>query len=222
VKSKLLEFVAILAILATPLVAQTNADLRQQLAASEDARRALAASVSKLATQQAAQQPKQDVANQAAAAANRAAVAGRQEAAQERYQDATAARVAAEVNANVAQQAAAVAMQTALAATAAAATAKAQASAVLYTQVIGFATLLVGFVWKAYTEARDRRWALADAQNHGREVLGKIAEVKVAADSAYNEANTVNHKIESIGLKLNAPGQLKPDDHPADKPAIKE
>ena len=61
-------------------------------------------------------------------------------------------------------------------------------------------------------------WVREDAQNHGREVLGKIAEVKVAADSAYNEANTVNHKIESIGLKLAAPGKLAPDEsHPAVK-----
>jgi hypothetical protein len=129
---------------------------------------------------------------------------------------------------------AAITAQTAQAAALAAETAKTQATAVLVTQIVGFATLLSGLLWKAFTDTRDRRWAREDAmlarqqdKDHGVKVLEKIAEVKGVADnavtkaeSAYNEANTVNQKIESIGLRLNAPGQLGPEDHPAN-PTIK-
>jgi hypothetical protein len=89
--------------------------------------------------------------------------------------------------------------------------------ATLITSVFGFLTLLAGFFWKAFTDARDHRWVMensvaADTATalHRSKELQKIAEVQTSAQAAYSEANTVNKKIESIGLKMADNQPLRP------------
>ena len=81
--------------------------------------------------------------------------------------------------------------------------------ATLITTASGFLTLLAGFFWKAFTDARDHRWiveaanaqAVATAAHRALE-LEKLDGVKVDAQKAYDTANNVNAKIASLGLKV--------------------
>lgn len=111
--------------------------------------------------------------------------------------------VAANQDSRLAQQTA-----TAAAAAAAAATTNSQNTALLITQVFGFLAVLAGFLYKGFTDTRDRRWAREDAEKrdsaaaaHRGDVLAKLADVKTEASNAYREANNINAKIEAIGLR---------------------
>jgi hypothetical protein len=72
----------------------------------------------------------------------------------------------------------------------------------MITQAFGFLAVLVGVLWKGYSEARDRRWAREDAQTNHQHVIEKLGQVKDEAHAAYTEANTVNAKIASIGMHM--------------------
>jgi hypothetical protein len=101
-----------------------------------------------------------------------------------------------------AEEAAALVQGVALTAQGAAATARAQNVALMITQAFGFLAVLVGLLWKGYSEARDRRWALEDVRDHQKDVIEKLGQVKDEAHAAYTEANTVNLKIASIGMQM--------------------
>jgi hypothetical protein len=81
--------------------------------------------------------------------------------------------------------------------------------ATLITSVFGFLSLLAGFFWKAYSDSRDHRW-LVESANHAAQAtavhraleLEKLERVSSSAQAAYSEANSVNKKIASIGLKM--------------------
>jgi len=79
----------------------------------------------------------------------------------------------------------------------------------MITQSFGFLAVVAGLLWKGYTEARDRRWALEDQRTHQKDVIDKLGQVKDEAHAAYKEANTVNVKIASIGMQMK-------DGNPAD------
>ena len=91
--------------------------------------------------------------------------------------------------------------------------------ATLITSCFGFLTLIAGFGWKAYTDSRDHRWLMETTAQaatvtalHRQTELQKISEVQTSAQAAYSEANTVNKKIESIGLKMADSKPLNPAD----------
>jgi hypothetical protein len=93
------------------------------------------------------------------------------------------------------------------------------ALATLITSCFGFLTLIAGFCWKAYTDSRDHRWVMETTAQaatvtalHRQTELQKISEVQSSAQAAYSEANTVNKKIESIGLKMADSKPLNPTD----------
>ena len=99
--------------------------------------------------------------------------------------------------------------------------------ATLITSCFGFLTLIAGFVWKAYTDSRDHRWVMETTAQaatvtalHRQTELQKISEVQTSAQAAYSEANTVNKKIESIGLKMADSKPLNPADK--ETPPIKK
>jgi hypothetical protein len=88
--------------------------------------------------------------------------------------------------------------------------------AFMISQIFVFLAVIAGFLFKAFTDQRDRRWHLEDAakrdqdaiakarlviENH-ESVLEKLGEVKQEAHSAYQEANSVNTKIADIGLQM--------------------
>lgn len=134
--------------------------------------------------------------------------------------NAQAAQTTAETNGSLAQKAATdasaaataasvAAASAAAAAATAAATARSQNTALMITQVFGFLAVLSGFLFKAYTDARDRRWARKDAEDrekrsldHRTLELAAIAEVGESAKQAYREANTVNNKLANIGVQM--------------------
>lgn len=89
----------------------------------------------------------------------------------------------------------------------------------ILTEISGFAIVLLGFIYKALVDMRDRRWALKDLElhresdlkdklEHRRELMTKVAEVREEAHAAYEEANTVNNKIATIGLRTNDGSKL--------------
>lgn len=91
--------------------------------------------------------------------------------------------------------------------------------ATLITSCFGFLTLIAGFGWKAFTDSRDHRWLMETTAQaatvtalHRQTELQKISEVQSSAQAAYSEANTVNKKIESIGLKMADSKPLNPTD----------
>lgn len=147
-------------------------------------------------------------ADAATEAALRAELAAAQASlAQAQAKTAGAGVVAANQDSRPAQQTAAAA-GAAAAAAASDATANSQNTALLITQVFGFLAVLAGFLYKAFTDARDRRWAHEDAEKresaavaHRGDVLAKLSEVKTEASNAYREANNINAKIEAIGLR---------------------
>jgi len=185
-------------LLCTSLLAdsKTEADLRIRLAASEAAHAAalrdkadLTAALAKLTAQDSAQTARASIASQSASAQR------------------SDASTAAATNAASASDAAA------------AATLSAQIAAqhgvytVMITQVGGFLALLAGFLYKGWTESRDRRWAKQDEVElaavkkaellaHQQIVIRKLDEVKTEANAAYKEANTVNLKLQTIGVKM--------------------
>jgi len=152
---------------------------------------------------------------QATAASARAAVEVQATAAISAAADAAAARITAEQNGAAANRAAieatAAAERSAAAATAAATTARAQNVALMITQAFGFLAVLSGLLWKGYTDTRDRRWQKEDTAAHQNVVLNKLGEVKTEATRAYQEANTVNNKIASIGMKMKDGKGLNPE-----------
>ena len=113
--------------------------------------------------------------------------------------DAATAQIIATANGAAARKAA---EDAALMAKGAASTAQAQNVALMITQAFGFMAVLVGLLWKGYTDARDRRWALEDARGHQKDVIEKLGQVKDEAHAAYKEANTVNVKIANIGMQM--------------------
>jgi hypothetical protein len=91
------------------------------------------------------------------------------------------------------------------------------ALATLITSCFGFLTLIAGFAWKAFTDARDHRWVVAaavdaarDSASHRAVELVKLDTVASTAQAAYKEANDVNRKIETIGLRVADNLPLKP------------
>ena len=91
--------------------------------------------------------------------------------------------------------------------------------ATLITSCFGFLTLIAGFGWKDFTDSRDHRWLMETTAQaatvtalHRQTELQKISEVQSSAQAAYSEANTVNKKIESIGLKMADSKPLNPTD----------
>ena len=210
---------------------KTETELRLRLAASERANGVLVNSLAKLnadakergTAQTAALKQVDSTTKQAAQTATK-----RNEAATQERADATSDAQIAVQNAEVANQKAVLA----------AVAAKTQADELMkvsdhnnfatYTTLIvsvfGFLTLLTQLAWKSYTDSRDHRW-LVDATNaatlatsaaalataaHREKELAKIAEVKTSAQAAFEEANTVNKKIESIGVKMNDDRPLVP------------
>ena len=91
--------------------------------------------------------------------------------------------------------------------------------ATLITSVFGFLSLLAGFFWKAYSDSRDHRW-LVESANHAAQAtavhraleLEKLEKVSSSAQAAYSEANSVNKKIASIGLRMADNLSLNPHD----------
>ena len=95
-------------------------------------------------------------------------------------------------------------------------------SDVAIVQGVMFLTVLAGFVGQWLREARQRRWdvedrrrlaesVLAAAMKAERSVLAKTTELHEAIEKntkistkAFHEANSVNLKIESLGLEHNA------------------
>jgi hypothetical protein len=163
---------------------------------AQELAKANAAAVAKAAM--AARAGKNDAATVAAAAADAAA-------------DAATAQIIATANGEAARKAA---QDAALLAQGAAATARAQNIALMITQSFGFLAVVAGLLWKGYTEARDRRWALEDQRTHQKDVIDKLGQVKNEAHAAYKEANTVNAKIAAIGMQMK-------DNSPAVEPAPK-
>jgi hypothetical protein len=115
-----------------------------------------------------------------------------------------------------AQRAASEAAAAATAAASAASSSKTQNNALMITQAFGFLAVLVGLLFKVYTDRRDRKWLKEDAdakankdENNHRTVLTEIAGAKDAAHAAYIEANSVNMKIASIGLEAKDGKPLK-------------
>ena len=154
-------------------------------------------------------------ADAATEAALRAELAAAQASlAQAQAKTAGAGVVAAAQDSRLAQQAATAAAAGAAAA-ASDATTSSQNAALLITQVSGFLAVLAGFLYKAFTDARDRRWAREDAEKresaavaHRGDVLTKLSEVKTEASNACREANNINAKIEAIGLRAADGGKL--------------
>jgi hypothetical protein len=70
--------------------------------------------------------------------------------------------------------------------------------ATLITSLFGFMTLLAGFIWKAYTDRRDHKWAQEAAENAATTAatFHTLAERQIGADS---EANGVNAKLRARG-----------------------
>jgi hypothetical protein len=96
----------------------------------------------------------------------------------------------------------------------------------LYIQLVGFASLISGFIFKYMTDSAKSRKEAEEVDvlqrqtlEHRQLELGKIEEVrqttvsaKQSADSAFSEANTVNHKLETIGVKMLDNKPLNPRD----------
>lgn len=130
--------------------------------------------------------------------------------------NAASAQITAAANAAVAQKAA---EEAALAAAAA----KAQADQLKISSDSGYKAVLIGSfftfmaviagivqnIWlrtrddrtKLENEERARRWRKED-EDHHTHVLAQIGEVKDEAHAAYKEANTVNLKLETIGVEM--------------------
>jgi len=143
----------------------------------------------------------------------------------------------ADSNAAIAQRAVDVAEQADARAVIAAMSAKAQADQLMkvsdhnnsalymlvFTTVFGFLALLYKDVILLLKDNRTRKWDIEDrvridkeTKEHRAYELDEIAKVGKAAAAAYSEANTVNQKIESIGLKMQdnrplAPAEAKPE-----------
>jgi uncharacterized membrane protein len=92
--------------------------------------------------------------------------------------------------------------------------------------LVTLATVIAGFLYQFITQARQRRWDLEDrrmARESTKQTAATLAETVVttnlglhaalaentaktqeainAADAAYTEANTVNQKIEKLGIQ---------------------
>lgn len=183
---------------------KTEAELRARLAATEaglaaakQERAVLMASLAKLTV------------------ASTTAARGRVNASDEAAVNAASAQATAEVNAAIARQAAAVA-----AAVAAVQGDSAQRgnTALMITQAFGFLAVLAGILAGLLKTSWDRRWAREDsdkakgeAATHREVVLTKLGQVGDKADLAYKEANTVNLKLEKIGVEMKDGRPLDPN-----------
>ncbi len=82
----------------------------------------------------------------------------------------------------------------------------------------GFLTVIAPLAFALYKDGRTRKWAVEDAEkkdkaalsNHN-EVVVKLAEVKEEAHNAFEVANTVNQKLETIGVQMRDGLPLKPE-----------
>jgi hypothetical protein len=77
-------------------------------------------------------------------------------------------------------------------------------------QWITLLTVIVGFVYQAWREQRNRRWdkedraELAALAARGNKALGEKIDVNTEISTrAFHEANSVNLKIEKLGLEHN-------------------
>jgi multidrug efflux pump subunit AcrA (membrane-fusion protein) len=118
---------------------------------------------------------------------------------------------------NVAKVAQTAQANAALAATAAAVTLSSQQAAersnmaLLITQVSGFMAVLAGFLYKSFTEGRDRRWSLEDARiaraelhEHQTTVLRNLDEVKGEAHAANVAVGETRATIEVLEKNTNS------------------
>lgn len=182
---------------------KTEAELRARLAATEaglaaakQERAVLMASLAKLTV------------------ASTTAAKGRMTASDEATVNAASAQATAEVNAAIARQAAAVAA--AVAAVQGDSAARGN-TALMIVQAFGFLAVLAGILAGFLKAAQDRRWAkedskaaLGEAATHREVVLTKLGQVGDKADLAYKEANTVNLKLEKIGVEMKDGKPLDP------------
>ena len=89
------------------------------------------------------------------------------------------------------------------------------AHATLITSVVGCLSLIAGFIWKGWSDARDHRWLMeATARNASTPSLALYAEntrlTKASAEAsavALDTANHANEKIAALCEKLGSPKQ---------------
>ncbi len=77
---------------------------------------------------------------------------------------------------------------------------------VLITEVSGFAVVLIGLIFKAYTDSRDHNWAKASAIRTETLVVehkSELEQVKTEARLAYVAANGFAEKLQVVNDKLN-------------------
>lgn len=85
-------------------------------------------------------------------------------------------------------------------------------------QLVTFATIVAGFLYQFVTQGRQRKWDLEDRRQTADRLALKVdvttaglhtaiaentattSDVLVAAKEAFQEANSVNEKIQQIGL----------------------
>jgi hypothetical protein len=174
---------------------KTEIELRQRLAASETARIAMAATLGRLTAK--------DVAGSRQARINRDAGAAEAASAQTQA-DTNTATVAAAVAAAAAASAAASEAQREQ-------TDQFQRSndkgnlVLMITGFTTFLTVIAGLFYNGWNEGRKHRWEIEKEKaslEHRTDLLAKVGEVKEEAHAAFEEANTVNQKIASLGQKL--------------------
>lgn len=68
-------------------------------------------------------------------------------------------------------------------------------NALMILQVSGFLTLLAGFLYKAYTDSRERRWALEDAQRKHEEQIASIKAGAKESTAAIEHSNNLTQKL---------------------------
>jgi hypothetical protein len=203
---------------------KTEADLRARLAASEAAHASamrdkadLAAALAKLTAQGSAQTARAAIASTQRSDASSAAALNASEASDTAQANAAASQATAQSNALIAQQAAAAAS------VAAASALKANANgneALLITQLFIFLGGVAAYFYTAWTATRERRWKHEDDDReravtavHRADLLKQIGDVKHEANKAYSEANSVNVKLENIGVKMANGLPLNPHEH---------
>lgn len=204
----------------------TDTDLRVQLAQAQSL--LTSAQKERAAAQEALAKAEKDRASlilalskTSSVASGGATLAGQNKSSDIAVNNAVIAQATAVANGIVAEQAAVEARYAANAAAQAASTTHAQNTALMIAQAFGFLAVLTGFLYQAFVASRDRRWAQKDLQKqaeqqaqHQEKLISSIADVKTSADAAYKEANTVNVKIASIGLKMKDDKPLDPQNAP--------
>ena len=92
----------------------------------------------------------------------------------------------------------------------------------LITTVFGFLTLVATQLFKILTDSRSHKWEQDATAAHRRTELQKIDESTAQAKAAYNEANTVNLKLEKIGVQMKDGSQLKPGESAQEEQRYKD